>query len=772
MLRKSQIRPGRRQPVPKDHEDPAIEQAAPPGGASATGRSARPSLAAALSESEQRFRATFEQAAVGMAHVGLDGRWLRVNERLCRIVGYTRDELLQLTFQDITHPDDLDADLEQMHRLIRGEIESYSMEKRYVRRDGFLVWINLTGSCVRREDRSPEYFISVIEDIDARKQAEEALSFLADAGRLLSGSLDLEPLLENLVRFALPRLGDYVVLDLVDADGNVDGFRVAHVDPAKEALAREYRSRYQPGPGSRSPIWQAIRTGEPLAANALDDAFVDQVTADAEQARLLRALRPRSFLIQPLNALGRTVGALSFCISESDRQYDAASVALAGELAARAAVALENALLHRQAQARLAAAEEARAWADRLQALTADFAGALRPDEVGAVVTRRLREALGAAAGGIVLLTPDGREMEMVHVHGWDEHPDLLAAWRRFPATDGVPVVDAMRSGSLLAFESLEELRASYPEFVPIMRQAGFDAYVVVPLAVDGRPLGALNYNFAGHRRFTPEERGFLTALAAQAAQAIQRAALFEAEAVARRTAEAADQTKTEFLRVMSHELRTPLNAIGGYAELLGMGLHGPVTDAQRSALARIRSSQAHLLGIVEELLAFQRMGAGPATYLLEDVAILDVVEELHVIIDPAAQAKHVDVELGGVRCACRARADRARLRQVLINLLGNAVKFTPPGGRVWIDCREEGDTVVLRVHDTGIGIPGEQLERVFEPFVQLDMRLTREHGGTGLGLAISRQFARGMGGELTATSVPGRGSVFSLSVPRAAAPG
>jgi PAS domain S-box-containing protein len=755
------------------HDIPGIERAAPPpGGAPAELTSRAPTLAAALSESEQRFRATFEQAAVGMAHVGLDGSWLRVNERLCHIVGYSRDELLRLTFQDITHPADLDADLEQMHRLVRGEIESYAMEKRYVRKDGSLVWINLTGSCVRGADQSPEYFISVIEDIDARKQAEESFSFLAGAGRTLSASLDMDALLDNLVRLPLPRLGDYAVIDLVDEDGNVLGFRVAHVDPAKDALAREYRSRYQPGPGSRSPIWQAIRTGEAIAGNALEESFVDQVTADDEQARLLRPLRPRSFLIQPLKARDRTVGALSFCISESDRQYGPASVALAREYAARAAIALENALLHRQAQERLAAAEEARSWADRLQALTADFAGALRPDEVGALVTRRLREVLGAAAGGVVLLTPDGREMEMVHVHGWDEHPDLLAAWRRFPAADGVPVVDAMRSGTLLAFESLEEFGASYPEFVPIMRRAGLAAYVVVPLAGEGRPLGALNYNFTGTRHFTPEERGFLTALAAQAAQAIHRAALFEAEAVARRTAEAADQAKTEFLRVMSHELRTPLNAIGGYADLLDMGLHGPVTDAQRNALARIRSSQAHLLGIVEELLAFQRLGAGPASYLFEEVYVSEAVEELHVIIDPAAHAKRVDVALDGVRCGCRVRADRARLRQVLINLLGNAVKFTPPGGRVWIDCTEEHDAVMLRVHDTGIGIPPEQLERVFEPFVQLDMRLTREHGGTGLGLAISRQFARGMGGDLTATSQPGQGSVFSLRVPRAAALG
>ena len=129
-----------------------------------------------LQESEKRFRATFEQAAVGMAHVGLDGRWLRVNQRLTEKVGYTREELLTKTFQEITYPDDLEADLDHMRQLLAGEIQTYAMEKRYLRKDGSLIWINLTVSLVRDEEQSPLYFIAVIEDINARKAANEALA--------------------------------------------------------------------------------------------------------------------------------------------------------------------------------------------------------------------------------------------------------------------------------------------------------------------------------------------------------------------------------------------------------------------------------------------------------------------------------------------------------------------------------------------------------------------------------------------------------------------
>lgn len=144
-------------------------------------QSARLATEAALRASEQRFRATFEQAAVGIAHVALDGRWLLVNDRLLEIVGFGRDELLALTFQDITHPDDLAADVEQVGRLITGELATYEMEKRYFRRDRSLVWVNLTVSLVRHDDGTPAYFISVIEDVSRRRRVEEELRLANEA---------------------------------------------------------------------------------------------------------------------------------------------------------------------------------------------------------------------------------------------------------------------------------------------------------------------------------------------------------------------------------------------------------------------------------------------------------------------------------------------------------------------------------------------------------------------------------------------------------------
>ncbi|MGZ8470637.1 MAG: ATP-binding protein [Gemmatirosa sp.] len=261
----------------------------------------------------------------------------------------------------------------------------------------------------------------------------------------------------------------------------------------------------------------------------------------------------------------------------------------------------------------------------------------------------------------------------------------------------------------------------------------------------------------------------------------------------ARGTAQAANQAKSQFLAVMSHELRTPLNAIGGYAELIELGIHGPVTKAQRTALARIQVSQRHLLGLIAGVLDYSRVEAGAVAYRLTDVPVAEVVAEAELLVAPQLRAKGLGYAWSGAAPGLSGRADREKLQQILLNLLGNAVKFTHArdgrSGRIEVACTtaakvaHESDRsaagataapewVVITVRDTGDGIAPEQLTRVFEPFVQVDQRFTRPHDGVGLGLAISRDLARGMGGDLTVESTVGVGSVFTLILPRGSTPG
>jgi signal transduction histidine kinase len=245
------------------------------------------------------------------------------------------------------------------------------------------------------------------------------------------------------------------------------------------------------------------------------------------------------------------------------------------------------------------------------------------------------------------------------------------------------------------------------------------------------------------------------------------RQAMQEAEH-ARSEADRANRAKSDFLAMMSHELRTPLNAIGGYAELLEMGIHGPVTEAQRDALQRIGRSQAHLLTLITDVLDFARIDAGQVRFAMEDVALHEALAGLEALIAPQLRARRLAYTYHPCDPALTVRADRDKLRQLVLNLLGNAVKYTPDGGAISLACVADGEHVAVHVRDTGVGIPAERQPLIFEPFVQGERALNRPTEGVGLGLAISRELASGMGGTLTVESEVGRGSVFTVTLARA----
>ena len=321
-----------------------------------------------LRESEERFRATFEHAAVGAAQVATDGRWLRVNHRLCEIVGYTEEELLGLTVGDITHPDDLDEGLEQMQSMLRGEGQLYSMEKRYVRKNGSPVWVNLTVSLLRGTSGEPRYFISVVEDISERKRIEEErdlllvreqlaraeadaarrrLALLAAAGPALSASLDYEETLRRATRLVVPELADWCLLDIVEEDGTVRQLAAAHADPEKDELLRSLREHRAFGEGDPGSTAEVLRTGKSVLIPELPGSVFYDRELEGEHRELVLALEPRSLMSVPLLARGRTLGAMTIVSSRVDRRYDDEDLLLAENLSYRCALAVDNSRLYR-----------------------------------------------------------------------------------------------------------------------------------------------------------------------------------------------------------------------------------------------------------------------------------------------------------------------------------------------------------------------------------------------------------------------------------------
>ncbi|MBA2683835.1 MAG: HAMP domain-containing histidine kinase [Gemmatimonadaceae bacterium] len=377
------------------------------------------------------------------------------------------------------------------------------------------------------------------------------------------------------------------------------------------------------------------------------------------------------------------------------------------------------------------------------------------------------------AGGGfrrIAVLHPDDDKQDVV----------LPLAGRWKPSVDdliGIPAIARDRAPVVIIDDALAaiSMAARDEETLSIVRSLGAGSLLVLPVIAHEVLFGAMTYvSRPNAPPFSPEDVLFGEGLAARCAQALESARLYaaaraswvEAES-ARADAENAARVKGEFLTVMSHELRTPLNAIGGYAELIELGVHGPVTPAQAKALARIQQSQRHLLGLINSVLNYSRVEAGAVDYAAEDVPMTEVLATCEALVAPQARAKQLNQLFAGCDSRFIARADPQKVQQIVLNLLSNAIKFTEPGGSITLDCVDHADGILaVRVIDTGHGIEAAQLERVFQPFVRLDSTLTRTQEGTGLGLSISRDLARAMGGDLKAESRPNMGSTFTLTLP------
>ncbi len=350
--------------------------------------------------------------------------------------------------------------------------------------------------------------------------------------------------------------------------------------------------------------------------------------------------------------------------------------------------------------------------------------------------------------------------------------------------TDGSsPVSQVIRSQQPLRIPELDlrDLIRQAPdeEAARLLEQVRPSSFLCVPLVARGRAFGAMSFTYTDSgRMFSEDDLELAMELSRRTSVAIDNAVIYRRSIALRLEAEAASNAKSDFLAKMSHEIRTPINAMMGYAELLEMGISGPVTDAQAKQLARIRASGEHLTSLVNEMLDLAKIEAGRMAVDPISAVTGDVAEAALASIRPLAAGKGVELS---VAPAGNPRAgyigDPQRVQQILINLLSNAVKFTAPGGSVVVKCSNhfgrgpgtpdaDVEWACISVEDTGLGIAHEDLERIFQPFMQVENGYTRAHGGTGLGLTISRSLAQIMGGDITVESVLGRGSRFTLWLP------
>lgn len=496
----------------------------------------------------------------------------------------------------------------------------------------------------------------------------------------------------------------------------------------------------------------AVRTREPVLLRNIDE----YVARFSRSPLLDSSGQNGAWIALPLLVEDRVVGVLSMSL-RAPREFPPDERQFMQAFADLCAQGLERARLYERERI-------ARDRAERLQAMTAVLSSTKTMEEIGAAFSREVREISEADTCIVHRVSADGQFIEALGSSGYST--EYAGAWQRVPLAARTPGTDAIRSKMPQWWPNPESVAAVYPHLADLMKASSREALAVVPLMNGDAPLGVVSLGYRQRRAFDATIREYLLALGNRCAQAMERAQFYESESEARRDAEAANKAKGEFLAMMSHELRTPLNAIDGYAELLEMEIRGPLTEAQRNDIGRIRKSQRVLLGLITDILNYVRIEAGQLHYATEPVRIADLADAVIPLVAPQADLKRLRLSARSNGGPAIAMADSDKLQQVLLNLLANAVKFTDEGGAVSLDWTVCDRRVEIRVSDSGIGVPHERLEAIFEPFVQVDTSLTRVHHGTGLGLAISRELVRGMGGDLRVKSAVGIGSTFTVTLP------
>jgi signal transduction histidine kinase len=330
----------------------------------------------------------------------------------------------------------------------------------------------------------------------------------------------------------------------------------------------------------------------------------------------------------------------------------------------------------------------------------------------------------------------------------------------------GNPVLPVLQSGRPLVIRRLDDdalVRMSEgPRHLELLRRLSPRSLMLVPLIARGRSLGAIGLVCSDPgREFSDQDLALAENLASRAALAVDNARLY-------REAQAATRSKMDLLAVISHDLRTPLNSIIGYAELLMMGVPEPLSPSTRERVERMRAGAEHLLHLINQLLTLSRLDAGGEVAQFEDVELADLVRDVAVVVEPLAQERDLGFHLDLPEDPLSVRTDPGKLRQVLVNLAANAVKYTEQGEVRVVVRREESGGTAIQVVDTGPGIARENMDRIFEPFWQVRSGATAQVDGSGLGLSVVRRLVELLRGEIRVDSVVGAGSTFAVVLPRA----
>ena len=762
---------------------------------------------AARRAAESKFKNTFDKAAIGIAHVGLDGKWIAVNPRLCEITGYSEAELLTKTFAEITHPDDLDKDWELARLLLKGEIPSYEMEKRYVRKDGAIAWVKLSAAISRDEKGRPEYYISGVTDISTERAARDGLETeqkkIESLFNQVSAPIAIYEGPEHRIVMANPAYRAETGRADVVGKTYAEAFPLAREQGIDTLLKQVYESG-QPWRGDEFPIRIELPDGN-VSERYINATLQPYRDVDGRVAGLINMSYDVTEQVLARKRLEVSEQRLQFALDAANMgvwewdlvsgrvNWDHHMIAMFGGPGARFEVTVDEYTnrLHPEDRERcwsiIQSALESKqefevehrvVWDDgsvhwilgrggatygengkpeRLIGVALDIDARKQATEAIRSNEERFRTLFEQSPLSIEIHAPDGA---LTHVN---------QAWQRLWNISDDHVAHVMRT-----YNVLEDAQLEKKGILKYVRQGFSGSYTKTPAThYDPQDVGVKGRVRWIETYINPIKNadGSLREVVIIHEDITERKEAEELLLASKESAEAASQAKSQFLANMSHEIRTPLGAMLGFAQL--MLEDESASEPQKNSLKTIVRNGEQLYRIINELLDISKVEANKFEIEKSKTDLEELIRDVTSLLSVKAEQKGLEFTVSSEGpLPDSVTTDATRFKQILTNVIGNAIKFTEKG-RVDVtfklrdhEAKDGSSCLEVRVQDSGIGIPADKVEKLFLPFSQADQATTRKFGGTGLGLYLSKKFAQALGGDLKlAEYKEGEGCTFYLVI-------